>query len=50
MNYFKKEKLFNKLFNKEDYFYLLLFLASINPSSSELNFPSTSIPLLGFYG
>jgi hypothetical protein len=27
-----------------------LFLASINPSSAELNFPSTPVPLLGFHG
>ncbi|MGI6584868.1 MAG: M15 family metallopeptidase [Lutisporaceae bacterium] len=27
-----------------------LFLASKNPSSAELNFPSTPIPLLGFHG
>ena len=27
-----------------------MFLASTNPSSAELNFPSTPIPLLGFHG
>ena len=27
-----------------------LFLASANPSSAELNFPSTPIPLMGFHG
>jgi len=27
-----------------------MFLASKNPSSAELNFPSTPIPLLGFHG
>ncbi len=30
--------------------YRKLFLASINPSSAELNFPSTPVPLLGFHG
>jgi len=25
-------------------------LASINPSSAELNFPSTPFPLMGFHG
>ena len=29
---------------------LLVFLASINSSSAELNFPSTPIPLMGFHG
>jgi hypothetical protein len=28
----------------------LVFLASINPNSAELNFPSTPFPLLGFHG
>ena len=27
-----------------------VFLASINPNSAELNFPSTPFPLLGFHG
>ena len=27
-----------------------MFLASINPSSAELNFPSTPFPLMGFHG
>jgi len=27
-----------------------VFLASINPSSAELNFPSTPFPLMGFHG
>jgi hypothetical protein len=27
-----------------------MFLASINPNSAELNFPSTPFPLLGFHG
>ena len=31
-------------------FYHNLFLASINPSSAELNFPSTPFPLMGFHG
>jgi len=29
---------------------IYLFSASTNPSSAELNFPSTPVPLLGFHG
>ncbi len=49
-------KCFNKIFKvigfKADYGGICyeLFLASINPSSAELNFPSTPVPLLGFHG
>lgn len=30
--------------------YIDMFLASINPSGAELNFPSTPVPLMGFHG
>jgi accessory gene regulator B len=32
------------------YYRCLVFLASINSNSAELNFPSTPIPLMGFHG
>jgi hypothetical protein len=36
--------------SEDKFFKVCLFLASKNPSSAELNFPSTPIPLLGFHG
>lgn len=38
------------LTNESDNLSSDMFLASINPSSAELNFPSTPVPLLGFHG
>jgi len=38
------------VFLKNQYKGLKVFLASINPSSAELNFPSTPFPLMGFHG